>query len=98
MLKTSVDNSFASNCIAKKEVDDHMAQTVLDVDDLEIVVDLCKLTYGNPQPRLMCSGKRLQLSLKNVSWLWDERTRPGSSGGQGHNQSGAHISALDHNM
>ena len=74
MLKTSVDDSFASNCIAsnciaEKEVDDHMAQTVLDVDDLEIVVDLCKLTNGNPQPCLMCSGKRLQLSLKNVSWL-----------------------------
>ena len=76
MLKTSVDDSFASNCIAEKEVDDHMAQTVLDVDDLEIVVDLCKLTYGNPQPCLMRSGKRLQLSLKNVCGMKEQGLDP----------------------
>lgn len=28
-------DSSASNCIADKEVDDHMAQTVLEVDDPE---------------------------------------------------------------
>ena len=48
MFKTMVEDNSSSNCAAEKKVDDNVAESLFDLDDPQIVLDLRALN-GNPK-------------------------------------------------